>query len=64
MTYILRATNSEFSLIPAEGSSGTFIKVTQRVPIRVSVQAPVDIPIGPGLSVEIRIRIGTSPDKS
>lgn len=64
MTYILRATNSEFSLIPAEGSSGTFIKVTQRVPIRVSVQAPVDIPIGPGLSVEIRIHIGTSPDKS
>jgi len=64
VTEILRATNSEFSLIPAEGSSGTFIKVTQRVPIRIAVNAPDDIPLGPGLSVEIRIRIGSSPDKS
>jgi membrane fusion protein (multidrug efflux system) len=64
VTEILRATNSEFSLVPAEGSSGTFIKVTQRVPIRVAVQVPDNIPLGPGLSVEIRIRIGSSPDKS
>jgi len=57
---ILRATNSEFSLIPAEGVSGTFIKVTQRVPLRISVTAPADLPLGPGLSVEVRIRSGTS----
>jgi membrane fusion protein (multidrug efflux system) len=64
VTEILRATNSEFSLIPAEGSSGTFIKVTQRVPIRIAVNAPDNIPLGPGLSVEVRIHIGSSPDKS
>jgi len=64
VTEILRATNSEFSLIPAEGSSGTFIKVTQRVPIRIAVNAPDDIPLGPGLSVEIRIHIGSISDKS
>ena len=52
---ILRATNSQFSLIPAEGVSGTYVKVTQRVPIRVAVQLPVDTPLAPGLSVEIRI---------
>jgi membrane fusion protein, multidrug efflux system len=57
---ILRATNSEFSLIPAEGVSGTFIKVTQRVPLRISVTAPADLPLGPGLSVEVRIHSGTS----
>ena len=57
---ILRATNSQFSLIPAEGVSGTFIKVTQRIPLRISVQAPPDTPLGPGLSVEIKIRLGTS----
>jgi len=57
---ILRATNSQFSLIPAEGVSGTFIKVSQRVPLRISVQAPLDTPLGPGLSVEINIRLGTS----
>jgi membrane fusion protein (multidrug efflux system) len=60
LTQILRATNSEFSLIPAEGVSGTFIKVTQRVPLRISVTAPADLPLGPGLSVEVRIHSGTS----
>jgi membrane fusion protein (multidrug efflux system) len=52
---ILRATNSKFSLIPAEGSSGTFIKVTQRVPIRVTFDTPPAIPLSPGLSVEVEI---------
>lgn len=60
LTQILRATNSEFSLIPAEGVSGTFIKVTQRVPLRFSVTAPADLPLGPGLSVEVRIHSGTA----
>jgi membrane fusion protein, multidrug efflux system len=61
---ILRATNSQFSLIPAEGVSGTFIKVTQRIPLRISVQAPQDVPLGPGLSVEIKVRLGTSGSAS
>jgi membrane fusion protein (multidrug efflux system) len=57
---ILRATNSQFSLIPAEGVSGTFIKVTQRVPLRIQVAALPDLPLGPGLSVEVRIRCGSA----
>jgi membrane fusion protein (multidrug efflux system) len=61
VTEILRAANSEFSLIPAEGVSGTFLKVTQRIPLRVSVTVPADLPLGPGLSVEVRIHSGTSP---
>ena len=60
VTEIMRATNSEFSLIPAEGVSGTFIKVTQRVPLRIAVSAPTDLALGPGLSVEVKIRIGTA----
>ncbi|MBW2092175.1 MAG: hypothetical protein JRI34_08655 [Deltaproteobacteria bacterium] len=52
---ILRATNSQFSLIPAEGVSGTYIKVAQRVPIRIVIDSYPDLPLGPGLSVEIRI---------
>lgn len=58
---ILRATNSKFSLIPAEGVSGTFIKVSQRVPLRISVSVPADLHLGPGLSVEVRIRAGSGP---
>ena len=57
---ILRATNSKFSLIPAEGVSGTFIKVTQRVPLRILVAVPPDLPLGPGLSVEARIHAGSA----
>jgi len=57
---ILRATNSQFSLIPSEGVSGTFIKVTQRVPLRIAVTAPAGLFIGPGLSVEVKIRTGTA----
>jgi len=58
---ILRAANSEFSLIPAEGVSGTFIKVTQRVPLRIAVSgAPPDLALGPGLSVEVRIHSGSA----
>jgi membrane fusion protein (multidrug efflux system) len=56
VTQILRVTRSQFSLIPAEGVSGTFIKVTQRVPIRVAFDTPPALPLGPGLSVELRIR--------
>ncbi len=60
VTEILRAANAQFSLIPAEGVSGTFIKVTQRVPLRIAVTAPPELAIGPGLSVEVRIHSGTS----
>ena len=60
VTEILRATNSEFSLIPAEGVSGTLIKVTQRVPLRISVSAPPDLALGPGLSVEVKIHSDSS----
>jgi membrane fusion protein (multidrug efflux system) len=59
VTEILRATNSEFSLIPAEGVSGTFIKVTQRVPLRIAVTPPEGVRLGPGLSADVRIRIGS-----
>jgi membrane fusion protein (multidrug efflux system) len=60
VTEILRATNSQFSLIPAEGVSGTFIKVSQRVPLRIKVLDPPDVLLGPGLSVEVRIRTGSA----
>ena len=54
---ILRATNSKFGLIPSEGVSGTFIKVTQRVPLRITLEGlPPDLELSPGLSVEVRIR--------
>jgi membrane fusion protein (multidrug efflux system) len=54
---ILRATNSQFSLVPSEGVSGTFVKVSQRVPLRIDLEQIPDEPLSPGLSVEISIDI-------
>jgi membrane fusion protein (multidrug efflux system) len=56
---ILRATNSQFSLIPSEGTSGTFIKVAQRVPLHISIDSKTTLPLGPGLSVEVEIHTGS-----
>jgi membrane fusion protein, multidrug efflux system len=53
---ILLATNSKFSLVPSEGVSGTFIKVAQRVPLKIVFDTMPELSLGPGLSVEVRIR--------
>ena len=33
------ATGSEFSVIPAENATGNWVKVTQRVPVRIHIDA-------------------------
>ncbi|AYD01596.1 HlyD family secretion protein [Neorhizobium sp. NCHU2750] len=41
-----------FSLLPAENATGNYVKVTQRVPVKIAVdQWPKDVSIGPGMSV-------------
>jgi membrane fusion protein (multidrug efflux system) len=41
-----------FSLLPAENATGNFVKVVQRVPVKIVVDDwPSDISVGPGMSV-------------
>ncbi|MCC8939140.1 HlyD family secretion protein [Bradyrhizobium sp. Arg68] len=41
-----------FSLLPAENATGNFVKVVQRVPVKIVVDNwPGDVPVGPGMSV-------------
>ena len=41
-----------FSLLPAENATGNFVKVVQRVPVKITVDKwPPDVPVGPGMSV-------------
>src|SRR5262245_14988916 len=41
-----------FSLLPAENATGNFVKVVQRVPVKIVVDRwPPDVPVGPGMSV-------------
>jgi membrane fusion protein (multidrug efflux system) len=41
-----------FSLLPAENATGNYVKVVQRVPVKIVVDHwPTDVPVGPGMSV-------------
>ncbi len=50
-----RSTASQFSLIPAGNASGNFTKVTQRVPVKLSVEPVALVTLLPGLSASVRI---------
>ncbi|WP_425059303.1 Colistin resistance protein EmrA [Sporomusa carbonis] len=52
------ATNSVFALIPTENSSGNFTKVTQRIPIKITVPQDSGFVFRPGMSVYIKIHVG------
>jgi membrane fusion protein, multidrug efflux system len=41
-----------FSLLPAENATGNFVKVVQRVPVKIVVDSwPAEVAVGPGMSV-------------
>lgn len=40
-----------FSLLPAENATGNFVKVVQRVPVKIVFDKPPDAYLGPGMSV-------------
>jgi len=50
------ATGAEYSVIPAENATGNWVKVTQRVPVRIRLQTDASQPqLRAGLSATIRI---------
>lgn len=49
------ATGSEFALIPVENATGNFTKITQRVPVRISLDKANGVALRPGLSVEVKV---------
>lgn len=58
------AAAAEFSLIPPNNASGNFTKVTQRVPVKISITHKTENYQGdpplllPGMSVEVKVRVG------
>jgi membrane fusion protein (multidrug efflux system) len=53
------ASSSSFSLLPAENTSGNWVKVVQRIPVRVRVQnSPDKPPLRVGMSVELSVDTG------
>jgi membrane fusion protein (multidrug efflux system) len=48
-------TGSEFSLLPAQNANGNWVKVTQRVPIRIAFNQRPSKPMIAGLSVNATV---------
>jgi len=54
-------TGAEFSLLPAQNATGNWVKVTQRIPVRVKVEtSDADIALRTGMSATVSIDTGVS----
>ena len=53
------AAGTLFSLLPPENASGNFVKVVQRLPVRIRLDLDQDGDhrLRPGMSVEARVRV-------
>jgi membrane fusion protein (multidrug efflux system) len=49
------ATGSATSVLPAQNATGNWVKVTQRIPVRVAIDCATSRPMIPGLSAEVKI---------
>ena len=53
------ATGAEFSLLPPENASGNWVKIVQRVPVRLELEDdPQALPLRAGMSATVRIDTG------
>lgn len=53
---IAPVTGSQFSILPAQNSSGNWVKVVQRIPVRIRIlSGPQNLPLRAGMSTEITI---------
>jgi membrane fusion protein, multidrug efflux system len=48
---IQAGSGTAFSLLPAENATGNFVKIVQRVPVKIVFDEPPDVLLGPGMSV-------------
>jgi membrane fusion protein, multidrug efflux system len=52
------ATGSSFSLIPAQNATGNWVKVVQRVPVRIRIEGAPDIVLRDGMSAHVSVDTG------
>ncbi|HEV3091134.1 MAG TPA: HlyD family secretion protein [Candidatus Cybelea sp.] len=52
------ASENTYALVPAQNASGNFVKVTQRIPVRIDVDDQrADLPLRPGMSAETYVNV-------
>lgn len=55
---IQRGAGQAFAILPPENATGNFVKVVQRVPVKIVLDdIPANCVIGPGMSVEPQVRV-------
>lgn len=52
------ATGSELSVLPAQNATGNWVKVVQRVPVRIALPADAGVPLIAGLSATVTVETG------
>lgn len=50
-------TGSEFAILPAQNANGNWVKVTQRVPVRIAIDGTPSRPMIAGLSATVTVRL-------
>ena len=51
-----------FSLLPPENATGNYVKIVQRVPVKLILDnPPTDVSLGPGMSVLPSVRVDPRP---
>jgi membrane fusion protein (multidrug efflux system) len=51
-------TGSEFSVLPAQNATGNWVKIIQRVPVRIAIDSRSDRPLIAGLSAKVKVDVG------
>lgn len=52
------ASQNTYALVPAQNATGNFVKVTQRIPVRIAIDNMTpDKPLRPGMSVEAYVKV-------
>jgi membrane fusion protein (multidrug efflux system) len=54
---IQAGSGTAFSLLPAENATGNYVKVVQRVPVKIVFDKRPDVELGPGMSVVPRVTV-------
>lgn len=52
------AAGNQYALVPAQNATGNFVKVTQRIPVRIAIDdPPAGKPLRPGMSAETSVAV-------
>jgi len=54
---IQAGSGTAFSLLPAENATGNYVKIVQRVPVKIVFDKPPDVELGPGISVMPTVKV-------